>query len=85
MKVMTQLCDEWIGYDVLESFSDNYSEPSILATIRSLAPKLEDTMVFCRLFDKQINCDKILFPRISAGGVCYTFNAMNKNDTFTDE
>lgn len=85
IKVISQLCDEWVATDLFDFFPDNYSDSSILNTIIDVMPRFEDTMMFCKLFDKWSKCDKYLFPIITEEGLCFTFNAVNINETVTNE
>lgn len=85
MKIVSQLCDDWTANDILEFFTDNFSDNSVLNTIKDIVPRFEDSFLFCKLFDKWTSCDKYLFPIITEEGLCYIFNAVNINETISNE
>lgn len=85
MKIINQICDEGRQAHVFDFFPDDYSDPNILSIISSVAPKFEDTMVFCKLYDKWTSCDQFLFPTITEEGLCYTFNALSLKELATNE
>lgn len=86
MKVVSQICDEFfIANDVFDHFPDNYSDPAILTIFKNIMPKFEDTMVFCKLFDKWTDCKKFLYPMVTEDGLCYTFNALSIHEVVTNE
>lgn len=85
MKVAAQTCDEWFGSEMRKHFDDNFTDSSFLSDIAQMAPTLEDTMVYCKLFNWVSNCSEIVFPIYTTEGLCFTFNSMNINDILTDE
>lgn len=66
---------------------DEYSkdDEDIWDTINGIAPAFNETFVFCKLFNKWIDCNKLFVPQITGRGLCYTFNSLNANDMFTNE
>ncbi|XP_055321187.1 pickpocket protein 28-like isoform X2 [Sitodiplosis mosellana] len=85
MKIINQICEESRQERVFKFFTDEYSDPNILSTISRMAPKFEDTVVRCRLFDEWKSCDKFLYPTITEEGLCYSFNALSMEEIFTNE
>lgn len=85
MKIVNQICDEGRQALVFDFFPDKYSDPNILSIISSVAPKLEETMVLCKLYDKWTPCDQFLFPTITEEGICYTFNGLSLEEMTTNE
>lgn len=85
MRVALQICSEWIGSDMRTKFDDNFINNSILSTISTIAPTLNDTFVFGKLFNLIANYVELLLPIYTEEGLCFTFNSMNINDILTDE
>lgn len=85
MKVASQICDEWISSDIVTHLSDNFTDNSIYSIITEMAPAFEDTLTFCKLFNKNIDCSKIFFPIFTDEGLCFTFNSMYVKDVVTDQ
>lgn len=85
MKVACQLCDERLSRDVFELFTDKFADDDILEEIYKLAPNFQDITEFCRFADFTSDCDRFFSPVITDEGLCYTFNGMNINETFTNQ
>lgn len=83
MKIASLICDETFSQDLLDKFTDDYSEHSMLEIIRNLAPSFDDLMINCTFLDKT-NCSELFYPIITEEGLCYTFNAMSMKETATD-
>lgn len=84
MKMVCLICDDLVANDVFDYFPDNYSDNSIINTFNNVMPKLEETMVFCKLFDKWSTCEKLLFPMVTEEGICFTFNAISFKEMATN-
>ncbi|XP_055321190.1 pickpocket protein 28-like [Sitodiplosis mosellana] len=84
MKIASQICDNTFAGDVLENFTDIYSDHRMLEIIRDLAPSFDDTMFDCK-FLGETKCEKLFFPIVTEEGLCYTFNAMSVKEITTDK
>lgn len=84
LKLITQFCNEGFSPPKeTEHFSDEYLNDEIWSTIDGIAPAFNETYIFCKLFNKRIDCGKLFVPRITERGLCYTFNGLNGRDMFT--
>lgn len=85
MKLVSQYCFEGTAPYVTSKFPDDYIDDDTWSTINELAPPFNETFVFCKLFNKRIDCNKLFVPQITDRGLCYIFNTLNANEMFTDE
>lgn len=85
MKVACQICDEWMSSDIVRHFSEDFNDKSIISKITEMAPTFEDTVQYCELFNKEVNCGEIFFPIFTEEGLCYTFNSMDTIEVVTDQ
>lgn len=65
-------------------FSDSFTNESIYDTIQEVALKLQrsDLNCFNSMF---LDCFDWLKPLITEDGYCFTFNALNAHDMYTNE
>ena len=86
MKAINQLCkQERPRKTITNLYPDLYTENSIYDVIQRFAPDFNETFVFCKRFDKWIDCKKVFYPIITREGYCYTFNMMSLTELLTDE
>lgn len=84
MSAACEICEEQIAADIWDLYPDNFTDNSILTTIKEMAPKFHD-VVLCKIFDEWTDCEDVLFPIYTDVGLCYTFNALHVNDIVTNE
>lgn len=65
--------------------SEDFVNESIYETIQDVSPKLPDLIQFCSQEYLNIKCSEIVKPVFSDEGLCFTFNALNSHDIYTDE
>lgn len=86
MKASCQICDEWLSSDVINLLPDsNFSDNSIFSIITEMAPKFDDFMTYCKLFNRVSKCEELFYPIFTDEGQCYTFNSMQTKDVITNE
>lgn len=65
-------------------FEYDFIGESMYEFIQLVAPSLEYSIVDCIwILDK--NCVKYITPVLTDDGLCFTFNALNSHDIYTDE
>ncbi|RZC39717.1 ASC domain containing protein [Asbolus verrucosus] len=52
--------------------------------LMSLASPLEETVLFCKLSEKNGTCKESFTPIMTNHGLCFTFNMLDKNELFTN-
>lgn len=85
MKVIYQVCEYGRSSSLLNLFSDDFASDSIMDTMVDIEPNVNETFVYCRLFDKLIECNDIFFRVLSDTGYCYTFNSVRLPEHLTDQ
>lgn len=81
---MSQLCDmihEHFDFDIFK----NVSTPEILNTLRNMSLILEETIFKCSWLYNSDDCEDDFKTIITEEGICFTFNALNSQDVYTDE
>lgn len=63
----------------------NFTSESIYDVIEGMAISLDDNVHKCWFHGKQIDCTKHLVPIFTEGGLCFTFNALNSHDIYSDK
>lgn len=85
MKVINQLCEFGKTTKITELLNDTYANEAIYDTIKKIAPAMNETFAFCKLFGEWINCSKIFFLSMHESGFCYSFNIFKPSERMTDE
>lgn len=85
MKLASQYCYDSVFPSVTRNFSDEYLDDDTWSAINEIAPAFNDTFVYCKLFNRMMDCDKLFVPRTTERGLCYSFNTLNVYEMFTNE
>lgn len=83
LKVLLHLC-----YNLRAEFDssvDHFANAPLFSTIIEMAPVLDDTVRLCNWFDGLKNCSDLFVPVITEEGLCFSSNALNSNEIYTDE
>lgn len=83
MQSVIHLCNAQL-IEYLE-FGQNITTNEIYDIVRDLAPSLNDTMYYCKWRNEFNDCNAIFLPILTEEGICYTFNALNSRDIYTNE
>lgn len=84
MEAVLQLCDAHIAVDNF-NIGNNFTNSEFFDVIKEVAPTYNDTMFFCKWRNEVNFCDAFFRTTMTEEGVCYTFNALNSRDIYTDE
>lgn len=85
MKMAVQYCEESLVDDIITMLPDAHVDNGIWQTIKEIALDQNETFVFCRIFDRKDDCEKLFRPVVTEAGLCYTFNSLNMNEMITNE
>lgn len=69
----------------LATYKDNFTDETIYDTIQDIAPKIRQSVDRCHWQYRFKNCSELFVPVFTEDGLCFTFNALNSNEIYTDE
>lgn len=67
------------------NFQQFYSDDSIYDTIEGVAPDLDYVIKECRWKGKSFKCSDQFTSIFTQWGLCFTFNALNSHDVYTNK
>lgn len=85
MKAAIQLCSSSTASNMLQFFPEKYADDSLYDEFFKITNAFDANLVGCALFDRLVDCSKIIFPIITDDGFCMSFNSMNLKDFTTNE
>lgn len=68
-------------------YDEEFANASIFDVFAEMAPILNDTMRAClwKGDGDDDTCSNLFVPILTEEGLCFSFNALNSNETYTDE
>lgn len=84
MEALLQLCDPEVA-KLLNHIGTDFTNSGFFDVISQIAPEFHNTMFSCNWRNDDPYCFKNFRTTITEEGVCYTFNALNSRDIYTDE
>ncbi|XP_055307692.1 pickpocket protein 28-like [Sitodiplosis mosellana] len=83
MEALLHIChiqDADFGY-----YQSKYANESIYELIKDTAPALNDTFFYCEWQHELIPCASVFAPVLTDDGLCFSFNALNSQEIYTEE
>ncbi|XP_031628298.1 pickpocket protein 28-like [Contarinia nasturtii] len=83
MQSVLQICDPHLTENF--SLDQEFASNDIYSIIKNLAPNMFDTLFYCKWRNKFSFCYEHYKPVLTEEGLCFTFNALDPWDIYTDE
>lgn len=69
----------------LLNLGDDFVSEVIDDIITDIAPSFEDTVVKCKWKNRNVSPASLFVPVLTPVGLCFSFNAVNSQEIYTDE
>ncbi|XP_031634318.1 pickpocket protein 28-like [Contarinia nasturtii] len=79
---LAHICEQMNRYIELEN---RFEDESIYNRIEEMAPNLNYSLQECKWRQRKVACADYITPMLTESGLCFTFNALNSRDVYTDE
>lgn len=83
MKAGAHVCDPFLVEDF--NLEQIHTGNSVYNIINDISPTFNDTMRLCKWRHKIDFCSAYFVPILTEEGVCFTFNALNSRDIYTEK
>lgn len=81
MQALTHICNSNKMFD----YDEELANASIFNVFEETAPNLNDTILDCMWDGYDATCSEIFVPILTEEGLCFSFNALNSNETYTNK
>lgn len=83
MEALIHLC---VFYNpVNEHFGHRFMNDSVYSLIEEMAPTCNETLSNCEWRGENHLCTNLFQPILTDRGICFTFNALNSHDIYSEE
>lgn len=80
MEAIAHICDSMIF-----KFDGKFITDSIYDDIKDIARPFDETLIECTSPYESGDCSELFVPIYTEEGLCFSFNALNSHQVFTDE
>lgn len=83
MNALSQICVDEYMFD----YDEEFANVSIFDVFEEMAPILNDTIRACLWKNNgdDDTCSNLFVPLTTEEGLCFSFNILNSNETYTDK
>lgn len=82
IQALSHVCVDAYMFD----YDEEFANASIFDTLADMAPSLNETVRVCTLKeDDNDTCSELFVPISTEEGLCFSFNALNSNEIYTDK
>lgn len=83
LEALAEICQFYGSFD--QHFGNIFVNESIHKLIQYMAPSLNETVSHCSWRNVEFSCENLFRPIFTNFGLCFTFNAINSREIYTDE
>lgn len=87
LEALSQICNlipELLDYEKRTDL-DPFINETMYQTLAEMAPTMNDSFNQCWWQSKMENCSSLIGPVMTEEGLCYSFNALNSHDIYTEQ
>lgn len=84
IKHLAHICP-FLRNNISYNENDNFTNESIYKSIEDITPTIHELTEMCQWGEITGKCSHLLEPIMTEDGICFTFNALNSHEMYTDE